>query len=95
MLFAVYARDLPGKEALRRDTLRAHRAHLDLGSEGVKLHASGPLLDGDAPCGSLFLYEAETPAAVRALVARDPNLTAGIYASIEITRFDWRRGAPE
>lgn len=94
MYVAVYARDLPGSAAARKAALAEHRAHLDTASDGIAIHVSGPLMEDGRMCGSLFLCEAADVASVRAFAARDPMVRAGVYASIEVHAFDWRRGAP-
>ena len=95
MFACVYARDNPDMVETRKETIAAHRAHLDDTPSDVRLHCSGPLLEGGVPCGSLFIYEADDSDRIVTFVNKDPNVVAGIYRSIEILEFDWRRGAPE
>jgi len=94
MYVAVYARDKPGQDALRHEVLAAHRAYLETARGGVTLHLSGPLIEDSRMCGSLFVYEGETREEVRRFVEADPIVQSGLYASLDIQQFDWRRGAP-
>jgi uncharacterized protein YciI len=60
----------------------AHRQeHIDYwtGKPGV-VKVAGAMLDGDRPCGSSFLLEADDEAEARGLVAQDPFTKHGIFA---------------
>jgi uncharacterized protein YciI len=88
-LFAFQGIDGPEGAELRKLHRPAHLAGLEsLESAGRILHA-GPLLDdAGTPVGSLILFEAETLEQARAIAARDPYVTEGIFAqhSVHETR---------
>ena len=95
-LFVIHAVDRPDRLQTRLDAYPAHRAYLgEAEARGVRIMASGPLMtdDGATPVGSLFLIEAETIDAVRAFNAADPFAAAGLWGTVEMRRFDLRRGA--
>ncbi len=95
-LFVIHALDAPGKLQTRLDAYADHRAYLaEAASQGVTIAASGPLVsdDGATPIGSLFLIEAPTIEAVKRFNAGDPFAKASLWASINVQRFDLRRGA--
>ena len=54
----------------------AHRAYLTSLLEKDQLFAAGPFEDG---YGALIIYEADSPAAVEALMAADPFHAAGVF----------------
>jgi uncharacterized protein len=95
-LYVVHALDKPDALRTRLDNYPAHRAYLG-GAEalGIRIAASGPLVteDGSAMIGSLFLVEAEAETIVRAFNASDPFAKAGLWASVDIRRFDLKRGS--
>ena len=66
----------------------AHRQeHIDYwtGNPGV-VKVAGAMLDGEAPCGSALLIEADSESAARALLARDPFSIHGIFsADVQVT----------
>ncbi len=95
-LFVIHALDAPGRLQTRLDTYADHRAFLgEAAAHGVVIAASGPLVsdDGATPIGSLFLIEAGSIEAVRRFNALDPFAKAGLWASVQVQRFDLRRGA--
>jgi uncharacterized protein YciI len=79
-LFAFTGFDGPRGAELRPLHRPAHLAGLEpLAAAGRIVHA-GPLLDdAGQPLGSLILFEAESLADARALAARDPYVTEGIF----------------
>jgi uncharacterized protein YciI len=95
--FAVWARDRPGMLEDRKRVREAHRARLLEGAPGVRVVLGGPTLDdaGDM-AGSLVVIEAADIAQVRAFVAGDPYVEAGVYdpASLQILPWQWGIGRP-
>ena len=67
-----YIQDRETVEAARP----AHRAYLTSLLEKDQLFAAGPFEDG---YGALIIYEADSPAAVEALMAADPFHAAGVF----------------
>ena len=67
-----YSQDAQKVEAARP----AHRAYLTSLVEKNQLFASGPFEDGS---GALIIYEADSPAAVEAIMKADPFHTAGVF----------------
>ena len=95
MFFVVLAWDKPDSAALRARTKPRHKEHLDAGADGLRVLQSGPLLSGyGAEAGSLVVVEAEQAGTVRAFVERDPYVAAGLFASVDIHPWLWRRGNP-
>lgn len=96
MYFAVICRDKPGQLQLRLDTRPTHLQHLEgLNAKGT-LKLAGPFLDSDGkPNGSLLVFEAETIDEARAIAESDPYAKAGLFASIEVTPWNWVFNAPE
>ena len=95
--FAVWARDRPGMLEERQRVREAHRARLREGAPGVRVVLGGPTLDdaGDM-AGSLLVIEAADIEQVRAFVAGDPYVEAGVYdpASVQILPWHWGIGRP-
>jgi uncharacterized protein YciI len=95
--FAVWARDRPGMLEDRKRAREAHRARLREGVPGVRVVLGGPTLDdaGDM-AGSLLVIEATDIERVRAFVAGDPYVEAGVYdlASVQILPWHWGIGCP-
>jgi uncharacterized protein YciI len=84
MLFAIIghdARDAKEKRPVYRPAHLAHLAPLD--REG-RVVLAGPFTDG---AGSLIVVEAETAAEVWELVARDPYVVNGVFASVDVHPF--------
>ena len=96
--FAVWATDNPGMLGQRLRVRDAHRARLrDPQGHAVRVIAGGPTLDDTADAamnGSLLVIEAETIEAVRRFVAGDPYMLAGVYASVDVRRWEWALGRP-
>lgn len=90
MLFAFICKDKPDHLQLRLDVRPDHLAFLaTLNAEG-KLKFAGPFLDDDGKsCGSLVVVEAADRAAAEAIAASDPYAKAGLFASVEITAWNW------
>jgi len=84
VLFAVIFRDKPGQGAVRQQWLDAHIGWV--GEHGAVVRVAGSLRHepGEVPIGSLWIVEAESKAAVDALLRTDPFWTAGLRESVEI-----------
>lgn len=95
MYFLVTAYDAPNQSATRATEYAAHRSHLSNPPQGVTVHIGGPLQDtaGDDN-GSMFVVEAVDLTAARAYVEQDPFQMTGVWQTLRVTGFDWRRGAP-
>jgi uncharacterized protein YciI len=95
--FAVWARDRPGMLGERQRVRETHRERLRQGAPGVRVVLGGPTTDeaGDM-AGSLLVIEASDIERVRAFVAGDPYVEAGVYdpASIQILPWRWGIGRP-
>ena len=92
MLFAVWARDAAGMQGTREQVRPRHRVRLRQPEpHPVKVVLAGPTFGDDARmCGTMLVVEAETIEAVRAFVAADPYVEAGVYESYEIR--PWKCG---
>ncbi len=88
MLYAVIFTDDPERAAMRAQHMAAHLAFLERNADRIR--AAGPLLDaGGAAQGGLWLVEAESRDAVRALVEDDPLWPTGLRQATAIHQ--WRR----
>lgn len=93
MLYAVYALDNPDAGAKRQGAHAEHVAHLKTAKDqGVTITVGGPLMadDGNAAIGSLMLLETPDRAAVEKFNRADPFHKNGIWAKVEIQRFERR-----
>ncbi|WP_426503942.1 YciI family protein [Dactylosporangium sp. McL0621] len=88
MFYFVYCIDRPGSAALRGELTEAHWAYMD-GFAG-RLHARGPTLtvDGETATGSLHVVDLPSDAAAREFGELEPNWRAGVYAAMEVYRFE-------
>jgi uncharacterized protein len=84
MLFVIIGHDARDAKEKRPQHRPAHLAHLEPLARQGKVVLAGPLTDGE---GSLIVVEAESRAAVWELVGRDPYVTNGIFASVEVRPF--------
>ena len=94
-LFVVYRLDRRDGQAasIRASTRPLHQAYMKQFAAQVRL--GGPVLDeaGNA-CGGLMVLEAESEAAVRAIVHADPFEQAALSERIEIYPFRWQTNRP-
>lgn len=93
MLFAVWARDAQGMQAVRERVRPRHRARLRQPAPHlVEVVLAGPLFDesGAHMNGTLLVVESEAIAAVHAFIAADPYVLEGVYERYEI--LPWRCG---
>lgn len=88
MLYAVLFEDDPDRAAARGRLMPEHLAFLE--REAPRIRAAGPLLDASgAGAGGLWLVEAGSESAVRALVEADPLWPTGLRRSVRILA--WRQ----
>jgi uncharacterized protein YciI len=88
-LYVVEALDKADGLVVRMATREAHLAWLR-GLPNGQVRLGGPLLDeAGQPKGSLLIFEAESRAAVDALLAEDPYAKAGLFAAVTVTPFRW------
>jgi uncharacterized protein YciI len=83
MLFAILFEDDPAKAEMRPKHMPAHLAFLEANGKGIL--SAGPLSDEQGQgAGGLWLVEAESAAAARALVEADPFWPTGLRKSVRI-----------
>jgi uncharacterized protein len=91
MLFSVHALDNPNSAAKRQAVHAEHVAHVKSAkTHGVTVVVGGPLVadDGKTSIGSLMVFEAADRATVEAFNRADPFHKNGVWAKVEIQRFD-------
>jgi hypothetical protein len=91
MLFAVYALDDPDAGAKRQAVHAEHVAHLKTAKDqGVTIVVGGPLLadDGKTSIGSLMVLDVPGRATAEKFNNADPFARNGVWAKVEIQRFD-------
>ena len=95
MFYVLICTDKPKSLHTRLKTRPAHLEYLEELGDVLKL--GGPMLDEDSgePNGSLLVVEATSEQEARAIAESDPFNEAGIFASIDVRRWDWRRGNPD
>jgi uncharacterized protein YciI len=87
MLVALIARDKPGALAVRQENRPAHIEYL---KSGTAVQQAGPLLDDTGEmCGSLIVLDVADMAEAEAWAAGDPYGKAGLFASVDLIR--WNR----
>jgi uncharacterized protein YciI len=84
MMFAVLFEDDVSRAHMRPKHMPAHLAFLE--GNAMAIRAAGPLMSaGDGtPAGGLWLVEADSAAAVQALVEADPFWPTGLRKSVRI-----------
>jgi len=91
-LFVAVCLDIKNGLERRMSVREGHLAHLRAQPAGFAKLA-GPFLDAQGEmCGSMFIFEAESVAAVEAYFAGDPYVTGGVFESVEIR--PWRVAVP-
>jgi uncharacterized protein YciI len=91
MLFSVHALDNPNVATKRQAVHGEHVAHLRSAKDfGVTITVGGPLLsdDGKGSVGSLMVLEAPDRATAEKFNRADPFHKNGVWAKVEIQRFD-------
>lgn len=93
-LFSIINKDKPGVLETR---LAERPKHVDyLKGLGAQLVLAGPFLDADGnPCGSLVVVKADDLAQAKAIAAADPYVGADMFASSEVSGWQWTLNAPE
>ena len=84
MLYAVLLEDNPNLGSdVRSQHMPAHLAFLE--KHAARIRAAGPLraLSGD-PAGGLWIVDADSPAAIDALVKEDPFWSTGLRRSVRV-----------
>lgn len=94
--FAVFATDKPGMGAVRAELRPGHRTRLRDHDHPVTVVIGGPTLDDTtgAMNGTLLVIEAADIAQVRAFMAGDPYVEAGLFESLVIRPFNWGLNPP-
>jgi uncharacterized protein YciI len=84
MPYVILFEDDPSRADMRQRHMPAHLAFLDRNAGHVR--AAGPLRDTatGAPAGGLWLVDADSAAAVTALVQADPFWPTGLRRSVRI-----------
>ena len=96
MIFTLICKDKPGSLDVRMASRPAHLDYLAALNEAGGLKFAGPLIGDDGkPFGSLVAVEAEDRAAAEAIAAGDPYAKAGLFASVEISQWNWVFNPPE
>jgi len=92
MLFAVMALDRADISSEKRKAVHPqHLAHVRTAKDfGIAIVAGGPLVNDDntASIGSMMLLEAADRATVERFNRADPFHQNGVWAKVEIRRFD-------
>jgi uncharacterized protein len=83
MLFVIIGHDGPDGAALRPKVREAHLANLRT-LKADKLKLAGPFTDGS---GSLIIVDMESEAEALEFAQRDPYVTSGVFARIEVKPF--------
>jgi uncharacterized protein YciI len=85
-LYSFIGRDRPGALTQRQAVRPSHLKHLD--RLGDKVIFAGPFQDeAGQSTGSLVVVEADDLAAAKAIFARDPYITEGVFGDWEVSRF--------
>ncbi len=87
MTYAVLFEDDDTYAEMRAKLMRDHLAFLE--RNAVSIRAAGPLKDSDtgAAAGGLWLVEAESPEAVKALIETDPFWPTGLRKSVRVLQW--------
>jgi len=85
MLYAVLFTDNPEHAEARRRLMPDHLAFLE--KNAGRIRAAGPLDEGGSPAGGLWLVEADTVGAVKALYESDPFWPTGLRRSVRVLRW--------
>ena len=89
MLFIATCVDKPQSLEMRLANRPAHLAWL--AALGAKVKIGGAILDDglQAPVGSMLIFEGESEADIRAILAEDPYAIAGLFESVTVK--PWRQ----
>lgn len=93
MLYAITAQDKPNGVDHRMAVRPVHLEHLK--AMGDKIVFAGALVGADdKPQGSLMVIEAANLDEAKSLAAADPFVIEGVFASYEVTRWNWAVNNP-
>lgn len=83
--FVMIGYDGPRGGELRKVHRPAHLAGLEPLAMAGRIRHAGPMLgEHGAPIGSVVVFEAHNLAEARAIAARDPYVTGGVFARYEL-----------
>lgn len=87
--YVMIAHDGPDGEARRAEYRAAHVAHLDALDADGRILFAGPIRNdaNDTSIGAVIVFEAESLAEAKALVAKDPYVAGGVFARSEVSPF--------
>ena len=97
MLFVIHAVDKKDALPVRAHFYRPHRIHLDQAEQfKVDIVTAGTLVadDGETPCGSIFVIDAEDRSAVDAFIRSDPYHVNAVWEHVQIHGYNKKRGTP-
>ena len=97
MLFVIHATDRKDAMPTRAKFYRDHRIHLDkAGDYDVDVVTAGTLIadDGETPCGSVFVIDANDRTTVDAFVRSDPYHVNSVWERVQIHGYSKKRGTP-
>ena len=89
MLFIATCVDKPHSVEKRLENRPAHLAFLAALGETVKVGGAMLADDLKTPVGSMLIFEGESEADIRAILAKDPYALAGLFDSVTIK--PWRQ----
>lgn len=89
MLFIATCVDKPHSLEKRLENRPAHLAFL--GALGAKVKVGGAMLADDlkTPIGSMLIFEGDSDADIRAILAKDPYAIAGLFDTVTVR--PWRQ----
>ena len=97
MLFVIHATDKEVEPQMRAKFYRDHRIHLDKAEEyDVDVVTAGTLVadDGETPCGSVFVIDANDRVTVDRFVRSDPYHVNNVWEHVQIHGYNKKRGTP-
>ena len=93
-LYSIVAKDKPNGVEHRMAVRPEHLKHLD--GLGQKLVMAGPFQSEEGkPTGSFMVIEAGNLAEATGLFEKDPFIVQGVFASYEISRWNWGINNPD
>jgi len=89
MPYCIQTKDKPGAEQVRADNRAEHLEYLTRHKD--KLLAAGALIDDDGTGGhgGVIIVDTDDRGEAQAFIDGDPFTKAGLFASVEVTR--WRK----
>lgn len=85
MPYLILFEDAPGHDHVRAEKMPDHLAFL--GRNAARIHAAGPLFDGDTGAGGAWLVDVDDPSQAEALVHEDPFWPNGLRKSVRVLRW--------